>query len=412
MLGTRRRSRRSIRRLAGWTFLAVSINGAAYTVTAFRPARGRYTVGWSFFASWITIELAPFHLIWQVVATALFATRGALSTRPGRIGLGLTLASWAGLLMSIRESYAARAAIRDALREEHTSLNPTDASGPARPVRVRRNLVFARVGGKTLRMDIHEPESEPGATNRPALVQIHGGGWVIGFKKHQGQVLMRRLASHGWVCCNIDYRLSPMATFPDHLADVKRAIAWIREHAEELGIDPGFVAVTGGSAGGHLAALTALTENRAEFQPGFEDADTSVQVAVPFYGVYDFTNRNGTMPERTIPDFLAPLVMKADPDEDPERYAAASPLDQVHADAPPFLVIHGTIDVLAPVGDARDFVGRLRAVSRRPVHYLELKGAQHAFDTFPSIRASAVVEAAARFLESTFATYREANQAL
>jgi acetyl esterase/lipase len=202
------------------------------------------------------------------------------------------------------------------------------------------------------------------------------------------------------VCFNVDYRLSPLATFPDHLVDVKRAIAWIREHADEYGIDERFVAVTGGSAGGHLTALTALTSDDARYQPGFEDADTSVQAAVPFYGVYDFTNRNGVWPEQTVPQFLAPIVMKSDPDERPQDWADASPLDRVHADAPPFLVIHGDKDVLAPVEDARDFVARLRAVSREPVYYLELAGAQHAFETFASVRANAVVEAAARFLDA------------
>ena len=196
-----------------------------------------------------------------------------------------------------------------------------------------------------------------------------------------------------------------MATFPDHLIDVKRAIAWVREHADEHGIDPDFIVVTGASAGGHLTALTALTANDPQYQPGFEEADTSVQAAVPFYGVYDFTNRNGAWPEEVVPLFLAPVVMKCDPDEAPERYEAASPLDQVHDGAPPFFVIHGDIDILAPVEDARDFVHRLREVSNQPVYYLELKGAQHAFETFASIRANAVVEAAERFLEAVYSAH-------
>lgn len=387
----------------GWAYLVVSINGAAYTLNAHRPARSsRLLFGWSFFASWITIELAPFHLIWQVVATALFARKGALRTRPGQVGLLLTLASWAGLAAAVRQSYRSRQEIREALRD----LRHDEPESATVPVSVRRHLVFGRAGGRDLRMDVHAPAAAaaPGE-RRPVVVQVHGGGWVLGFKDRQGQLLMRRLAQRGWVCCNVDYRLSPMATFPDHLVDVKRAIAWIRDHADELGIDPTFVAVTGGSAGGHLTALTALTANRPDLQPGFEDADTSVQAAVPFYGVYDFTNRNGAWPPDTVSRFLAPVVMKADPAEDPERYRLASPLDQVHPDAPPFLVVHGDLDVLAPVEDARDFVERLRVVSAEPVYYLELHGAQHAFETFASIRANAVVDAAARFLQAVRAAH-------
>lgn len=358
--------------------------------------------GWSFFASWVTIELAPFHLLWQVIATALFASRGVLRTRPGKIGFALTLASWAGLAVSIRRSYNARHEIRDALRE--LSYEPSERE--LAPVRVRRNIVFGRAGGRPLRLDIHEPATPPApGERRPALIQVHGGGWVIGFKDRQGQLLMKRLAERGWVCFNVDYRLSPLATFPDHLVDVKRAIAWGREHAEEHGIDPDFIAITGGSAGGHLAALAALTGNEPQYQPGFEEADTSLQAAVPFYGVYDFTNRNGSWPDEVIPRFLAPVVMKCDLEEAPERYAAASPLDQVRAGAPPFFVIHGDLDVLAPVEDARDFVHRLREVSDKPVYYLELKGAQHAFETFASIRANAVVEAAERFLNAVHTAY-------
>ncbi len=392
----------------GWVFFAVSINGAIYTLNAYRPSRrNRLLLGWSMFASWITVELAPFHLVGQVLATGWFARRGALRSRPGRIGLALTLASWVGLAFSIRQSLAARDEIREALRD----LQRITPSVAPLPVRVQRRITFARAGGRRLRLDVHAPTVGPTpGERRPALVQVHGGGWVIGFKNRQGQLLMRRLASQGWVCFNVDYRLSPAATFPDHLVDVKRAIAWVREHADDYAIDPDFVAVTGGSAGGHLTALTALTSGDLRYQPGFETADTSVQAAVPFYGVYDFTNRNGTAPPDMERFFLAPIVMKADLAEAPEAYAAASPLDQVRADAPPFFVIHGEHDVLAPIEDARDFVARMRAVSRQPVYYLELRGAQHAFDTFPSIRANAVVDAAARFLTAIWTAYRETTE--
>ena len=143
---------------------------------------------------------------------------------------------------------------------------------------------------------------------------------------------MATAAATPGVCFNADYRLSPKATFPDHLVDVKTAIAWIRDHAEEYGIDPDFLAVTGGSAGGHLTALTALTQNDPRYQPGFESADTSVQAAVPFYGVYDFTNRAGTMPSQFRDWFLQPLIMKAFYDDEPERFREASPLDNLRPD--------------------------------------------------------------------------------
>ena len=115
-------------------------------------------------------------------------------------------------------------------------------------------------------LDIYRPKGLSGPF--PTLLQIHGGAWVISKKEHQGQPLMNELTARGWACVAINYRLSPKAKFPDHMVDVKRAIHWMRTTGQEYGIDPEFIAVTGGSAGGHLSALTALTPNKKEFQPG------------------------------------------------------------------------------------------------------------------------------------------------
>jgi acetyl esterase/lipase len=240
---------------------------------------------------------------------------------------------------------------------------------------------------------------EPGR-GRPAIMQIHGGAWIIGDKREQGWPLIGHLAANGWVCFNVNYRLSPAATWPDHLVDLKYALAWIRAHADDYGVDPSFVAVTGGSAGGHLAAMMALTANDPEYQPGFEHADTSIQAAVPVYAVYDFTNRLGTMLDRFRTQMLEPMIMKAFLDEGPEKFHRASPIDRVHPGAPPFLVVHGDRDTLAPVEDARLFVETLRETSRCDVVYAELRGAQHAFDIFASPRTARMLDGTLRFLTS------------
>jgi len=149
----------------------------------------------------------------------------------------------------------------------------------------------------------------------------------------------------------------------------------------------------------------ALTANDPRYQEGFDDIDTSFQAAVPFYGVYDFTNRDGYFAPNFVPRFIGPVVMKAKIDEEPEKFAAASPIDQVRPDAPPFLIVHGSLDTLAPVQGARDFAASLREVSEAPVVYLELEGAQHAFDVFGSIRTNAVVRAVAQFLNVLYAEH-------
>jgi acetyl esterase/lipase len=188
------------------------------------------------------------------------------------------------------------------------------------------------------------------------------------------------------------------------VVDVKAAIAWIREHADEYGIDPSFLAITGGSAGGHLAALAALTPNDPEFQPGFEDADTTVQACVPHYGAYDLAGATGRKAALQMRDqFLGPRVFQADPSTSPEVFERASPYLQVNADAPPFFVLHGVNDGLISVNQARDFVAALRGVSKEPVLYTELAGTQHAFDVFPSIRSQHVMKAVDRFLRWSYA---------
>jgi acetyl esterase/lipase len=254
-------------------------------------------------------------------------------------------------------------------------------------------------GGRNL-LDVIRPRGAKPGDARPVLLQIHGGGWMIGDKREQALPLMTHMAAeYGWVCVAVNYRLSPRATFPDHIVDVKRALAWIRAHIAEYGGDASFVCATGGSAGGHLTALTALSANDPRFQPGFEGVDTSVAAAVPFYGIYDFLDRKNLRGSQSMIPLLAKHVFKATPAQDPALWDAMSPIARISESAPPFLVIQGTHDTLVFVEEAREFVRALREKSRAPVAYLELQGAQHAFEMFHSPRSANAVRAAAAFLE-------------
>jgi acetyl esterase/lipase len=273
-----------------------------------------------------------------------------------------------------------------------------------------RNLVYHEEGKLRLRLDVlrqrgvdHSPSAK-----RPALVFVHGGAWVIGNKEYQGLPMMHRLAARGWVCFTINYRLSPRATFPDHVVDVKRAIAWVRAHAHEYGADPDFIVVSGSSAGGHLASLAALTPNQPVWQPGFEAADTRVAACLSFYGVYDFTDRHGHWPNPSMRMMLEWQVMKAKLADDPDRYEAASPISHVGPDAPAFLVVHGECDSVVPVAEARQFVDALRLATQAPTAYIEVPGAQHAFEIFPSLRTLHVLRGVERF--ATFVHERYLGQ--
>jgi acetyl esterase/lipase len=414
-----------------WLFLLVTVVGALFTFNAYLPRPANSLLGApSFFAGWLTSELVPHHFAWQLVATVFFVWMGALASWPGWAGLGITLVSWGallamvpvarrsehrieeGLVAGLGPDYLASAQpAAERLREaaaQRRLVNPFHFRHP--DVRVVHDLRYAEGAGKRHLLDVYTPSD--GTSGAPVLLQIHGGGWTIGHKRQQALPLMNHLAARGWVCVAINYRLSPRATFPEHIIDVKLAIRWIREHIAEYGGDPRFIAVTGGSAGGHLTALAALTPNDPEYQPGFESIDTHVQAAVPFYGVYDFTDRQGLDPRRGFIRFAERLVLKKNFDDDRDAFERASPMSRVRPDAPPFLVIHGTHDSLVPVRDARHFAELLRAASQAPVCYVELQQAQHAFEIFHSQRTRRIVLGVDRFLSFAYAKWlaRERNR--
>src|SRR5260370_23386903 len=214
--------------------------------------------------------------------------------------------------------------------------------------------------------------------------------------------------SHGWACVAANFRLSARATFPDHLLDAKEALRWVREHGAEHGMDPSFVIVSGASGGGQLAALIALTPNDPEYQPGWEQVDTTVQGAVLIYGVYDLTNRLRARGSGYV-KFLERVVVKVKLRDDPEAFAKGSPIDQVRTDAPPTLIIHGSNDPLVPVAEARAFADALRKASKSAVVYAELPGAQHAFEVFRTVRALNTVAGIERFCDYVYSLARRAT---
>jgi acetyl esterase/lipase len=382
---------------------------AALAANAIRPSRGKYGAIPSFALGWPTSELAPQLLALSLADTALtlgLRRRGDL--RDLVIGAG-TAAAYGYLVKGARESAAqAEEALNESLGEEYAGLeaiSPATLGQLARPFRlhqpdveVLRNIAYAE-GGRRAKLDIYRPRGVD-LSDAPVLVQIHGGGWTIGTKEEQGLILMNLLASRGWVCVSVNYRLAPKYPWPTQIVDVKRALGWVHEHIAEYGGDPSYVAITGGSAGGHLSALAALTPGLAEYQPGFTDSDTSVVAAVPFYGVYDMAGLTGDRHSIGMrDDFLGPRVFKKDPAEHLDAFVQASPLTHVHSQAPDFFVIHGRNDTLVPASQARIFVETMREKSDATVTYLELPGTQHAFEIFSSIRSQHVIRAVTRWLE-------------
>ena len=393
--------------MASWLFLLVALTGTAIVVNAAKPLRGPLSLVPSWILAFLTLDLAPFHIVLALVLAGAFSLGGALDSWAGELALFLVLASSAALFVLWLPSLRAASVTKAVAEElELDTVEPVPGRLLLQPiprlregVSVERNVPFVRRAGRVLAMDIYRGSGHSG--KRPALVFIHGGAWVVGDKREQGLPLCHHLATLGWVCANANYRLSPGATYPDHVVDAREAVAWLREHADDYGVDPEFIAIAGNSAGAHIAAMTALTGEAASAD-GSEARDASVQAVITLYGVYDFTNRLGVHGRTFIDGLIGPHVLKAFFETEPERFHAASPMDHVEKASVPWLILQGDRDSLTPAPEAREFARRLREHSQHPVGYAEFPGAQHAFDIYYSLRTAAAVELAARFLVTAY----------
>lgn len=199
------------------------------------------------------------------------------------------------------------------------------------------------------------------------LVWVHGGGWCSGSKRIQNE--FHRFCYRGYPMLAIDYRFIQDALFPAQLIDCKSAVRWIRAHAAEYGIKADRIIVGGGSAGGHLASLMAMTNNDPRYDIGDNlEYSSAVDAVVDLWGLTDLT------PESPAWDARKSLV-----DGDPVLGREQSPLHLVTADAPPFLICHGDRDTAIPVSDSRQLRDALQAVGV-PVTYYEKPGVGHGFD--------------------------------
>jgi acetyl esterase/lipase len=212
-------------------------------------------------------------------------------------------------------------------------------------------ITYSTVPGyRPLRLDLYRQQGV--TVVRPLVVFVHGGGWTFGNPRagaafRDFSAILASLAERGFVVAAIEYRLSREATFPAQREDVAAALAYLRTNATRLGIDPARIALWGMSAGAHLGALNTLTCGQAQCVQGF----------VGWFGVYDMpayvAQTEGVSNSRVLLGCATAPCSR-------ETLAAASPIEHVHASAPPMLLLNGLDDDIAVPRQSQEFARRLR----------------------------------------------------
>jgi acetyl esterase/lipase len=261
---------------------------------------------------------------------------------------------------------------------------------------IERDQVFARVGEKTLVLDLYQPENRSG--NLPVVVWMYGGAWRARNREQQAP-RASWLATHGYAVAVIDYRLSSEALFPAQINDCKAAVRWLRANAAKLMLDTGHIGAWGESSGGHLAALLGVTGGVADLEGDMGNADQSsrVQAVVDFFGPTDFLQ----MDAHALPS----ATLKHDPLASPEsklvggaiqenvaKVARANPITYVTNEAPPFLIVHGEQDLLVPLHQSELLYEALKR-ARVDVTFYKIAGAGHSGNIFYTEMMQAAVAA-------------------
>ena len=245
-------------------------------------------------------------------------------------------------------------------------------------VRIEKDVAYLPAD-RAEKADIYFPENLVAGKQAPAVLWIHGGGFTSGDKaQKREQNIGHNLAEHGYVVMSINYILMQKGAppvWPQNLQDCKTAVRWLRANALRLHIDPSHLAVAGGSAGGHLASMVALTQPEDGFDPQapYGEFSCAVQCGMDFYGLADLTTWHDlTMLGKTR-------------GRDLEIYRKASPVTYARRNSPPMLILHGTADTTVDIQQSELLNATLKKAGAE-VEFMAIPGAQHTFDLQPKQR--------------------------
>jgi acetyl esterase/lipase len=267
------------------------------------------------------------------------------------------------------------------------------ATGPA--IAVYENVVYGSVNGADLHLDVYEPAARA-AEPRPAVVLIHGGGW-ISFDKSTMRSMGNLLARHGFVAFAVDYRLfhDSQNRWPAQLDDVQRAVRWVRANAATYGVNPARIGAFGHSAGAQLAALLGMEDTRDNADPALAKYSSKVQAVVDVSGPTDFTTERD-------PDDLAFLSgFFGAPYAKDQVWRDASPAYHAAKDDAPFLIVHGIEDKSVPIAQAQELYEKLLAAGVA-VSFIKVNDV-HTFQT-PEARRELALDSLGFFTHNLVAT--------
>lgn len=256
-----------------------------------------------------------------------------------------------------------------------------------------KDVVWVSPGGRDLRLDVSWPEGEGPF---PVLVWIHGGSWEM-FSKEANMGLACYITNRGYVVINVNYRMAPEVRMKTIVEDALGAVVWAKDHAADYNGDPSRLAVSGHSAGGHLAAMITTACGDPFFTPSYKSAkgnDCKVDAAIPVSGVYDFVKRGVENPERWE------RVFGVSYDGDPKLYEKCSPISYLSADLPPQLVVYAEEEFLREANET--WVQSLKDTGAPVESYMEL-GQDHVWPTWHFKKpAQQTYDRMIRFLDEQF----------
>jgi acetyl esterase/lipase len=281
-------------------------------------------------------------------------------------------------------------------RRWNLGLPPTPAP------RWEQDIPFWTIPGtdRQLLCDVWQPP-EGVAPSGLAFVYLHGSAWFLLDKDYGTRPFFRQLAAQGHVVMDVAYRLCPEVDLYGMIGDVKRAVAWMKTHAERYGVDPARVVLGGASAGGHLALLAAYAPDHPQLTPeDVQGTDLSVRAVVSYYGPIDLRTVYTHLGQEQLIDLpkleiglpgaadaktnmqdvgRLDALLGGHPQEAPEAYDLGSPITHIDQSCPPTLLIQGDLDVITPVESATELERRL-ADCGVPVINIIYPLTNHAFD--------------------------------